>query len=190
MSRSEPREFDVVEISTARLLWVLLPMLAAIALSLYATGGRMFGDSHAPAVSLSAPWFTLGGAAGWSVLVVLGLALLLSWKFFNRRVQLRDGMLEVRSTFYRRRVPVADLLLDQARQVDLKRDCPFALRYKTNGYALPGFYSGHYRLRGGGKGFVLVTDVHRVLAIPVRDGSTLLLSVEQPQRLLDALRRA
>ncbi len=190
MSRSEPREFDVVATSAAGLLWILLPMLTAAALGLYATGGRMVGDSHVPAFSLSPPWFTLGGGAGWSVLVVLVLALLFSWKFFNRKVQLHDGMLDVRSTFYRRRVAVKDLLLDQAARVDLKRDRQFALRYKTNGYALPGFHSGHYRLRGGGKGFVLVTDVHNVLAIPVRDGSTLLLSVDQPRQLLEALRQA
>ena len=35
-----------------------------------------------------------------------------------------------------------------------------------------------------------MTDVHRVLVIPVRDGPTLLLSLAEPQSLLDALRRA
>ncbi len=187
---SEPRGFEVTGTSAAKLLWVLLPLLAGVALSLYATGGRMLGDSSLQGVSLSPPWYTAGGAAGWSVLVLLALALLFAWTFFNRRIQLHDGTLEVRSTFYRRRVKVADLLLDQATQVDLTRDRRFALRFKTNGFALPGFHSGHYRLRGGGKGFVLITDIHQVLALPVRDGSTLLLSVEQPQQLLDALRRA
>jgi len=54
---------------------------------------------------------------------------------------------------------------------------------------MPGFYSGHFRLQGGGKGFALVTDRTRVLALPVSDGSTLLLSLERPQVLLDALRK-
>ncbi len=190
MNRSEPRVFDVAATSAAGLLWTLLPMLVAAALALYASGGRMFGHGHAPAFSLSPPWFTLGGGAGWSILVLLALALLFSWTFFRRKVQLHGGVLDVRSTFYRRRVAVKDLLLDQAAQVDLRRDGRFALRYRSNGYALPGFHSGHYRLRGGGKGFVLVTDVHNVLAIPVRDGSTLLLSVDQPRQLLEALRQA
>jgi hypothetical protein len=40
----------------------------------------------------------------------------------------------------------------------------------------------------GGKGFCLITDNRRVLILPLRDGSTLMLSPEQPRALLDALR--
>ncbi|TGQ61265.1 hypothetical protein EN855_033645, partial [Mesorhizobium sp. M1C.F.Ca.ET.212.01.1.1] len=65
----------------------------------------------------------------------------------------------------------------------------YGIRFKTNGYAMPGFYSGHFRLQGGGKGFALVTDRSRVLVLPVRDGSALLLSLDRPQVLLDALRK-
>ena len=104
-------------------------------------------------------------------------------------VELASDVLDVRSTMYRRRVPVAQLRLDQAEVVDLQRDRRYGIRVKTNGYSMPGFYSGHFRLQGGGKGFALVTDRARVLALPVSDGSTLLLSVDRPQALLDALRK-
>ena len=54
---------------------------------------------------------------------------------------------------------VADLLLDQAEVVDLSRDRRYGIRFKTNGYSMPGFYSGHFRLQGG----YLVDQRHTVL---------------------------
>jgi hypothetical protein len=53
-----------------------------------------------------------------------------------------------------------------------------------------GFAAGHFRLREKfGKAFCLLTDRQRVLWLPLRDGKTqLLLSLERPQALLDALR--
>lgn len=50
--------------------------------------------------------------------------------------------------------------------------------------------SGHFRMRGGGKAFCLLTDYSRVLVLPLRDGSMLLLSPEHPRALLDALKQA
>jgi len=140
-------------------------------------------------VTLSPPFFLVGGSAAWSLAVIVLMGVGLGWAFFRRRVELADNVLDVRSTLYRRRTPVADLLLDQAEVVDLGRDRRYGIRFKTNGYSMPGFYSGHFRLQGGGKGFALVTDRARTLVIPVRGGSTLLLSLERPQTLLEALRK-
>lgn len=187
---SDPRRFEVSETSTLRLLWILLPMLSFLALTAYYARDTAQPAAGPFSLSLSPPYFTMGGSAGWSVLVVVVLAVVLSWKFFNRRVQLDGDMLEVRSTLYRRRTPVAQMDLDRAEVVDLKGDRHHGLRYKTNAYSVPGFHSGHYRLSGGGKGFALVTDTRRVLVIPVRGGPTLLLSLVQPQALLAALRKA
>lgn len=44
-------------------------------------------------------------------------------------------------------------------------------------------------MRGGGKAFCLLTDRNRVLVLPLRDGSLLLVSPEQPRVLLDDLKR-
>jgi len=123
------------------------------------------------------------------VIALLGIGL--GKAFYRRRVELAGDVVDVRSTMSRRqvRVPVAQLRLDQAEVVALQRDRRYGIRVKTNGYSMPGFYSGHFRLQGGGKGFALVTDRARVLALPVSDGSTLLLSVDRPQALLDALRK-
>ncbi len=189
MGGSDPKPFDVAESSPLRVLWIVLPLLAAFVACLYAQLYKAPANAPWIEVTLSPPWFRMGGSAAWSLIVIAVLAVGLGAAFFRRRVELAGNVLDVRSTMYRRRVPVAQLRLDQAEVVDLQRDRRYGIRVKTNGYSMPGFYSGHFRLQGGGKGFALVTDRARVLALPVSDGSTLLLSVDPPQALLDALRK-
>ena len=189
MGGSDPKPFDVAESSPLRVLWIVLPLLAAFVACLYAQLYKAPASAPWIEVTLSPPWFRMGGSAAWSLLVIALLGIGLGTAFFRRRVELAGDVLDVRSTMYRRRVPVAQLRLDQAEVVDLQRDRRYGIRVKTNGYSMPGFYSGHFRLQGGGKGFALVTDRARVLALPVSDGSTLLLSVDRPQALLDALRK-
>ena len=119
------------------------------------------------------------------VLVGAGLALLLR----RRSVQIKGRTLVVKATLYTRRVPVAQLDLEQARVVDLREHTELKPLLKTNGYALPGFHAGHFRLRDRSSAFLLVSDRSRVLHLPVQGEAALLLSVERPAALLDALRR-
>ncbi|WP_333622985.1 PH domain-containing protein [Stenotrophomonas indicatrix] len=189
MSSSDARPFEVAESSSLRVLWVLLPLLAVLGVGMWAQLHDNRSEAPWMEVTLSPPFFLMGGSAAWSLAVIVLMGIGLGWAFFRRRVELAGNVLDVRSTLYRRRTPVADLLLDQAEVVDLSRDRRYGIRFKTNGYSMPGFYSGHFRLQGGGKGFALVTDRARTLVIPVRGGSTLLLSLERPQALLEALRK-
>lgn len=119
--------------------------------------------------------------------VVLGLMLL---AMRRRAVELRDGTLEVRAALFRTRVNVAQLDLGRARIVDLAERTELRPVLKTGGMSLPGFHAGRFRLRENfGRAFCLVTDRHRVLWLPQRDGKDqLLLSLQHPQALLDALR--
>lgn len=142
-------------------------------------------------VALLEPGARTGMRAAWPVLALVPLLLGgLSWAMRRRGVELRHGVLDVRAAMYRTRVPVAELDLARARVVDLAERTELRPLLKTNGMSLPGFHAGHYRLRGKlGKAFCLVTDRHRVLWLPFHDGPRqLLLSVQQPQALLDALR--
>ncbi len=189
MSGSDARPFEVAESSSLRVLWVLLPLLAVLGVGMWAQLHDNRSEAPWMEVTMSPPFFLMGGSAAWSLAVIVLMGIGLGWAFFRRRVELAGNVLDVRSTLYRRRTPVADLLLDQAEVVDLSGDRRYGIRFKTNGYSMPGFYSGHFRLQGGGKGFALVTDRARTLVIPVRGGSTLLLSLERPQALLEALRK-
>lgn len=127
--------------------------------------------------------------AGQAVLAVTVLLVLLP--LWRRRVAFDGRRLRVESTFYTREAPLADFALDDARVVDLRERTELRPMLKSNGYALPGFHSGHFRLRDWKRrAFCLVTDPSKVLALPHADGRVWLLSFEHPQAVLDILRRA
>ena len=108
-----------------------------------------------------------------------------------RRQAAFDGKrLKVKATFYTRESPLSDFDLDTARVVDTREHKQFRPLLKLNGYALPGFWAGHFLMRDRRKAFCLVSDPAKVLALPHADGRTWLLSLEHPQAVLDILRRA
>lgn len=116
------------------------------------------------------------------------LALLLP--MWRREVAFDGKHLRVKATFYSRQSPVADFDLAQARVVDTREHTEFKPMLKTNGFGLPGYWAGHFRLRDRRKAFCLVTDPGKVLALPHADGGVWLLSFEHPQAVLDILRRS
>lgn len=120
------------------------------------------------------------------VALVLG-TLLLAMK--RRSVQLAGSVLDVRAAIFHERTPITDIDLERARVVDLAERMDLRPAVKTMGMSLPGFNAGHFRLLGKlAKAFCLITDRRRVLWLPLRNGKDqLLLSVERPQALLDAL---
>lgn len=124
------------------------------------------------------------------VIAIAGLACTIGIK--RRRVELQDGMLKVVAGLFTHRVGIGGIDLERARIVDLAERTELRPVLKTGGMSLPGYSAGNFRLRKGlGKAFCLLTDKRRVLWLPERDGkSQLLLSLEHPQTLLDALRRA
>lgn len=142
---------------------------------------------------IAALWLTRQPHAGMpAAMVVLPLVIALLLLAMRRRsVTLRAGLLDVRAALYRKQVAAADLDLAQARIVDLDERTDLRPWLKSNGMSMPGFHAGHFRLRGGhGNAFCLLTDRQRVLWLPLREGGQLLLSLERPQALLEALRAA
>lgn len=116
--------------------------------------------------------------------------LVLCWAAKRRAIALDAGILDVLATFYRRRVAVQDIDLDNSQVIDLREHREWRPLWKINGYAMPGLYAGWFRRRDWSSLFCLVTDRQRVLLLPLRAGGTLLLSAERPAELLDALRAA
>lgn len=173
---SSPRRFRVPPPGKAA--WTTL-LLLALVLPVLGIGLAFWLDPPDPGER----WILV------AVLVfVLSIGVGLAAAMRRRSVELADGVLTVRAAMYTRRVPVAGLDLQQARVVDLREQRTLRPLLKTNGYALPGFHAGYFRMRGGGAAFALVSDPRRVLVLPVPGERTLLLSLEQPAALLDALR--
>jgi hypothetical protein len=170
----QKHEFDVAPLPSHTALWLWLPMLAAIA---------------AAAVAITMESRTPLPLAAWLVVpfvMLVGGVLTLAMR--RRRIVLDNRTLQVRATFYTKQLPVEAIDLDKARVLSLEEHTDLAPMLKTNGFSLPGFKAGHFRLRNLGKAFCLLTDRSRVLTLPLRDGGLVLLSPTRPADLLARLR--
>lgn len=164
-------------------LCVLLPVLVTAAALLAVRGG----DTH---------WDFAGGDPVMVGMAIIGVELLLMsaiWALLDRamrrhRLTLSGDSLEVKTSFYSRIVPLSELRLDQARVVDLHERTEFKPGLKTNGYSVPGFHSGHFRLRNREKAFVAIVGERRALWLPTARNAGLLLQPQQPDALLNRLR--
>ena len=173
----QPQDIPVAPVPTHANWWLWLPLVLAIG----AAAAAMTLESDTPPPL--AAWLTLP-----FVLLVGGV---LAMAMRRRAIVLDNRELQVRATFYTKRFAIETIDLDKARVVSLDEHTELSPTLKTNGFSLPGFKAGHFRLRNLGKAFCLVTDRQRVLWLPRREGSAqLLLSIEQPQLLLEALKAA
>jgi len=116
------------------------------------------------------------------------IAMFLAFMLKRHRLQIDDAGIEVVTTFYRQRIAFPEMKLDAARVIRLDEHPDLKPLLKSNGYALPGFRSGWFRLRNWHKAFVAASDGERLLWLPTTRGFDLLLQPKDPQRLLARLR--
>jgi hypothetical protein len=112
----------------------------------------------------------------------------LAWFMQRRALVLTPVLLEVRSSFYRCRMPLADMKLDLARVVDLDEHTELKTTLKTNGFSIPGFHSGWFLLRNRRRTFVAIADGRRKLWVPGNGRHDLLIEPVDPAALLARLR--
>ncbi len=164
-------------------LSVLLPIVITAAALWWEIrdGGPMtlIGGNLAPTVVA-----VLGGVSA----LVLAIWLMLDRAMHRHRLQLSPLALDVKTSFYSTSVPLSELMLDQARVIDLHERTELNPGMKSNGYAIAGFKSGHFRLKNGEKAFVAIAGERRALWLPTRLGKGLLLQPQQPEALLNRLR--
>lgn len=165
------REFAIAPPDT-RLVW-LLPGFAALAV---VTGIVVLATMQEPHAWVALP-------VAFAAFAVLALLLR------RRRVTLDAGMLTIAAGVNTHHVAIADIDLASARIVDLREHSAWKPLIRVFGTRLPGLGMGHFRLRDRSPAFVLLTDRARVLMLPEKSGKKLLLSLQQPQSLLDALRK-
>jgi heme exporter protein D len=130
------------------------------------------------------------GQAWTALAILLPIAALVVYSIQRRKVVLENGVLRVAAGPHTAKVPVASIDLDAARVVDLDEHKEFRPGLRSFGVGTPGLKAGHFKTFGGQRSFVLLTDRRRVLLLPERSGRHLLLSVEKPHVLLDALHAA
>ena len=147
---------------------------------------------HAPT---GESWWGIGNRGADALIAMLvvalvtgAIALFLDRLLKRHRLLLDADGIEVATTFYKQRIAFAEMKLETARVIRLDEHPELKPLLKSNGYALPGFRSGWFRLRNWQKAFVATSDGERVLWLPTSRGFGLLLQPRDPQRLLDCLR--
>lgn len=171
----ETKHFEIVPPGKQVLI---LP--AAIAILVFA--GLLLGLSPQQATPMT--WQAWLACAGMMLLVgVLGFRML------RNDVELRDEGLRVKATPWPGTTPVRELDLERAEIVDLSSRPELMPNLKLIGARLPGYRAGVFWLRDKRRATVLLTDLRRVLVLPRRDGTVVLLSLQRPEALLEALRR-
>lgn len=171
----KPEDFPLSPLSRASWLWLWIPLLFALIVTVM---GSMTASDQSSAVRVLLP----------SAIFISLLGLGLTWAMRRRHIRLDNRELHITATLYTRKVAVEAMDLAHARVVSLDERTDLKPRVKTNGFGLPGFHAGHFRLLDFTKAFCLITDRTRVLSLPLRDGSLILLSPEKPRVLLDRLR--
>lgn len=145
---------------------------------------EVFPISPASARSL---WFI-------AVICVLLAAVLASLAYVayssrHSRIEIDTGNIRLVGDFWGRTIPFEMLRVSEARVIDLAETPEYYPRRRTLGTGLPGYASGWFRLRGGAKALVYLTNRSRVVYIPTSADYVLLLSVEEPAQFIEALRR-
>ena len=78
---------------------------------------------------------------------------------------------------------------ESARAVDLTQEQKLAPKWRAGGTGYPGYKAGWYRLADDSKALVFITDPHHVVYVPTVDGSSLMMSVADPEQFLAVLKR-
>jgi len=96
--------------------------------------------------------------------------------------------LRLSGDFYGRTIPASDLRGGAARRVDVGADSEFRPRWRTLGSGMPGYSAGWFRLRNGEKSLLYLTDRTKAVYIPTRLDYSVLISPDDPEAFLSAIR--
>jgi hypothetical protein len=135
---------------------------------------------------LKALWVLVPVALVVIVALVVPVASLLGAR--TARFEISPDGLRLRGDLYGRLIAVADLRGGAARRVDFAREPALRPRTRTLGTGLPGYQAGWFRLRSGEKALLYLTDRSRAVYVPTNVGYSVLLSPEDPDGFLRALR--
>ena len=113
----------------------------------------------------------------------------LAWSMQHAEFTVSNDGLRLQGDLWGRTIPLKSLKLDEAVVTNLNTDTAHQPTRRTMGTGLPGYAAGWFKLRNGIKGLLYVTDRTRVARIPTTEGYVVMLSVAEPQALIEALKR-
>ncbi len=135
--------------------------------------------------------------AGWvailsvlSALIIIILLLLITFRGSRGATfEVSSEGLRLKGDLWGRTIPRKSLDPANALVLDLNKNLEYKTTWKTCGSNYPGYKSGWFRIKKGGKALVYLTDETKVAYIPTHEGYSVMLSTPKPQRLIDALKR-
>jgi hypothetical protein len=126
-----------------------------------------------------------------SAMIVIGLVSIVAVRSARSTTfTIGDDGLRIKSAAFSDLIPFSELRSDAAARVDFTADPEAAPRLRTWGISVGQYRSGWFRLRNREKALLHVTDNSRVVRIPTTRGYDVLLSPEDPDGFLRALKGA
>jgi hypothetical protein len=89
-------------------------------------------------------------------------------------VTVDDEFLIIKSLFYGKSIPIGEINVKGVKQLNLKNDSNYDIKYRTNGIGMPNYYVGWMILNNGNKALVYLTDKTTVVLIPANDYDVLI----------------
>lgn len=123
-----------------------------------------------------------------TVLLSLLILIFLVWQMRAMRATVADHTLSISAGLYRQQVPLARLQLDQAQLLPAS-DLGSLIKWRRNGIGMAGLQAGWFS-GSQGKVFAAIGNGGQAVLLPTDAGYSVVITVEQPQALLQALRAA
>jgi hypothetical protein len=123
--------------------------------------------------------------------LLLGLLALFGYIFYSSRnvtYEVSAEGLRIRGGLYGRLVPAAALRAAEARELNMAEEGDRALSWRTNGFGLPGYAAGWFKLKNGEKALAFITDRRSAVYVPTTEGYAIVLSVADREGFLRSLR--
>jgi len=124
-----------------------------------------------------------------TALLILPFTMTLAYSVHDNALRVEGGKILLRAAhFYEHDRALSDFDLGAARIGSYGAIPEAKLGTRRNGIGMPGYSAGRFKAAGEGLVFAVLTDRSRVVYLPAKVGPALLLSVEQPEQFLAALR--
>jgi hypothetical protein len=122
------------------------------------------------------------------LIAVFSLLAVSVWGSRGARFEVSAAGLQLSGDLYGRFIPAESLRLDAARRVDLAAAPHLQPKRRTLGTGLPGYQSGWFRLANGESALLYLTDRRKAVYLPTAFGYSLLISPDDPDAFVSALR--
>lgn len=133
-------------------------------------------------------WF-VGGLIAFVAAIPVLLVVVSYWPWSGRFLVSPAG-LKIEGSGYGRDVPMSKLRVSEARRLTALDTPAYWPSWRTGGIGLPSYQAGWFQLNNQMKALLFVTDWSRSVMVPTEEGYTLVLSPDDPDRFLEALREA